>query len=138
MKVLIGLAMAMLVLVLCYQGPAESRQAIQSQGAVATGNRSASETASEAARGAPVTRVRAPRINLPLFNTIYDGNDYHHFRMTTDQWSECARACKNDRRCRAWSMVKGGTGCEPTGPLCWLKTRTSTPRENVCAISGRK
>jgi len=48
--------------------------------------------------------------------------------------AECEGLCKNEGRCRAWTMVKPGVQGQKA--LCYLKDRIPTARKNNCCASG--
>jgi hypothetical protein len=74
----------------------------------------------------------SPRWKL---NTNYPGGDYRSMDMATSDPTACKAACDQERRCRAWTLVKpdaGGMGS------CWLKDSIPPEVREDCCISGLK
>ena len=66
---------------------------------------------------------------------VRGGGDYRSFNVEPHaDGQQCAAACTEESRCRAWSYIRPGYH----GPTarCVLKTRITPPRRKPCCISG--
>ena len=62
------------------------------------------------------------------------GLDFRSFNLTTSDPRVCQSACRNDKKCAAWTYVRAGI--QGSTPRCWLKTATPEPRKSDCCTSG--
>lgn len=76
----------------------------------------------------------APGGSGPLFATNLPGSDYRSFYLRADDPADCAKACKADGQCLAWTYVRPGR----QGPRarCWLKNRIPRRVASPCCTSG--
>jgi len=65
-------------------------------------------------------------------NSDRPGSDYHRFLEPRPR--SCYHACRNDRRCRAWTWVKPGV--QEAQAVCYLKNAMPPPVTNSCCTSG--
>lgn len=83
-------------------------------------------------RGGGVIEPRAGPIEYGIERT---GGDYRSFNVEPHaDGQQCAAACTEESRCRAWTYVRPGYH----GPAarCVLKARITPPRRKPCCISG--
>lgn len=67
-------------------------------------------------------------------DTDLPGGDYQHFEMPRHaDAGNCADACRDDRRCRAWTFVERRHGEKAH---CWLKEFVPDGRRNSRCVSG--
>ena len=74
---------------------------------------------------------RSPRLS-PMVTSEFGfdrpGSDYNKFRVHYS--FTCLQVCMRDRRCKAYTFVRGGT--------CYLKNRVPPRRRHACCTSGVK
>lgn len=71
------------------------------------------------------------------FGTDRPGSDYKSFDLPYPDYKLCQKACKEDRKCKAWAYVKPFTVQGPM-PRCWLKNTIPPAVKNSAVISGYK
>lgn len=87
-----------------------------------------------------VAGVRGAGVNEPISKDLEYGidrfgGDYHNIDIEPDATgAACAKACKDEPRCRAWTYVR--PGYQGTAAHCSLKSRITPPRHQPCCISG--
>jgi len=70
------------------------------------------------------------------FDTDRAGGDYRDFVARPGAtYQVCAKACAEERRCRAWTYVPQGD-LSPEGPHCWLKDSVPGPGRVGGLVSG--
>lgn len=63
------------------------------------------------------------------------GGDYRNFETPADPTgAACAKACKDEQRCHAWTYVR--PGYQGDAAHCYLKSKVTIPRHKPCCISG--
>jgi hypothetical protein len=84
-------------------------------------------------RGAGVIE---PRVGGPLeFSISRRGGNYRHFDLASDPTGKkCQAACKDEKRCRAFTYVRPGYGS--ASARCYLKAKIPRPKRSYCCISG--
>ena len=79
--------------------------------------------------------VAEPRINGFEYGIDRIGGNYHIFAIKPDPTgAACAKACRAQSRCRAWTYRRPGYGS--VGARCLLKYKITLPRRQPCCISG--
>jgi len=87
-----------------------------------------------------VSGVRGAGVNEPIskdleFGIERAGGDYKTFETDPDNsGAACAKACKDEQRCRAWTYVR--PGYQGAAAHCYLKTKVTIPRHKPCCLSG--
>jgi hypothetical protein len=87
-----------------------------------------------------VSGVRGAGANEPIskdseFGIDRVGGDYRSFETDPDaSGAVCAKACKDEQRCRAWTYVR--PGYQGAAAHCYLKAKITQPRHHPCCISG--
>jgi PAN domain len=87
-----------------------------------------------------VSGVRGAGVNEPIskdseFGIDRSGGDYRNFETQPDSsGAACAKACKDEQRCRAWTYVR--PGYQGSAAHCYLKAKIPLPRHHPCCISG--
>ena len=83
-------------------------------------------------RGAGIAEPRAGPVEHSIDRF---GGDYRNFEMAADaEGAPCMAACKDDKRCRAWTYVR--PGYIGASARCFLKDKITRPRAKPCCISG--
>lgn len=76
-----------------------------------------------------------PEIGDVEFSIDRFGGDYRNFETKPHADGQaCAKACEEDKRCRAWTYVR--PGYIGTTARCFLKEQVKPPRRRPCCISG--
>lgn len=76
-----------------------------------------------------------PKAGLMEFSIDRMGGDYRSFDIAADPaGASCAKACRSDNRCRAFTYVRPGYG--GASARCYLKDKITRPRRKPCCISG--
>jgi len=87
-----------------------------------------------------VSGVRGAGVNEPIskdseFGIDRLGGDYRNFETEPDgAGAACAKACKDETRCRAWTYMR--PGYQGATARCFLKAKVTVPRHRPCCISG--
>ena len=87
-----------------------------------------------------VSAVRGAGLNEPISKDLEygidrAGGDYRSFETTADgAGAACAKACKDESRCRAWTYLR--PGYQGAAAHCYLKAKISLPRHHPCCMSG--
>jgi hypothetical protein len=69
------------------------------------------------------------------FSIDRTGGDYRNLEVPADATgSACAKACEDEKRCRAWTYVR--PGYLGTAARCFLKEKLTAPRRKPCCVSG--
>lgn len=83
-------------------------------------------------RGAGVVETKTGEFEMSIDRP---GGDYRHFPLRPNgDAAACKAACDGDKKCRAWTYVRGGY--ISVYPRCYLKSKVRTPRRKPCCISG--
>lgn len=85
-----------------------------------------------------VARVGAtPFLTLGIENdTDRAGSDYRRILLASASPEACRKACADDARCKAWTMVRPGLHAPQA--VCYLKDPAPSPTKNACCVSGAK
>lgn len=87
-----------------------------------------------------VSGVRGAGVNDPIskdveFGIDRPGADYRSFETPPDSsGAACAKACKDEQRCRAWTYAR--PGYQGASAHCYLKAKVTVPRHRPCCVSG--
>ena len=87
-----------------------------------------------------VSGVRGAGVNEPISKDSEVGidrvgGDYRNVDTAPDdQGAACAKTCKDEQRCRAWTYVR--PGYLGAAAHCSLKAKITPPRHHPCCISG--
>jgi hypothetical protein len=87
-----------------------------------------------------VSGVRGAGVNEPISKDAEvgidrSGGDYRNFETAPDDsGAACAKTCKDEQRCRAWTYMR--PGYQNAAAHCYLKGKIPLPRHHPCCISG--
>lgn len=87
-----------------------------------------------------VSGVRGAGLNEPISKDLEygidrSGGDYRSFETAPDNsGAACAKACKDENRCRAWTYMR--PGYQGAAAHCYLKAKIPLPRHHPCCMSG--
>lgn len=65
----------------------------------------------------------------------YEGNDFPDFNTPPNDWRAFAKACDEDKSCKAWSLYTPMGGAQSG---CWLKNAIGPLKPALDTVSGRK